>query len=769
MESISSPDMKNSLETLRNLVNQKGYLYSLLMILFDDFHIDVLDLQNLNPYERVSAKEATLLLGYWVQSNNSLYDVPESIENLLYMKKHTYELLGDLHLAMVAPYMEDIMQNIDRHVKGESIDETREIFGKAASMREPIFYAGDSVYDYEYMKFLNAKYKYDTQWLKENKDFVVEEVKNIAFRIKQILLEKSRAVDFVSLQRAKKIMMESKKGKSNKDEVDEFLGAIDLYQYRNLFDINCYSKNESEREKGFIDFYSSLLDLFIVDKKDLIDCKGIDSFFRNFSFEITPTCNQQFSEPGQQNIFQWSSIIKLSDDKYFIPLTYLLLESIYETPYYWLIYDECYRKKAGSHKGDAGEDIVYDLLVPVFNESRIFKNVLIQTSKKDTKTDIDVLCLLGNKALCIQVKSKKLTELAKTGNDDSLQYDFKGAVQDAYNQGLLSRNMILSKSAKFMLKDGTELHFADQVDEVYLLCITTENYPALTHQVHILLDRRVNEPAPVVFSVFDLHLVSFYLKDPYDFMYYIRQRIATVDYYYTGEEINYLGHHLLNKLWLGKRSTLCVLDNSYASAIDRNFYPHIAGMEVSDQGDDIKKRWINTEFESLCNEVKQCKDPHVTDIIFNLLDLSGDTIDNLIKQIHVVKERSISKKNNVSATLLFNEEEYKCGITYVASYNHDPSILYKYLFSQCEINKYNSKANKWIGLASFTNSPNFVDMILYDFYDWLYDDVLEKIATEYTQKNIKRQIITFDKKVGRNNPCPCGSGLKYKRCHGKDV
>ncbi|MYF90782.1 MAG: preprotein translocase subunit SecA, partial [Gemmatimonadetes bacterium] len=22
-------------------------------------------------------------------------------------------------------------------------------------------------------------------------------------------------------------------------------------------------------------------------------------------------------------------------------------------------------------------------------------------------------------------------------------------------------------------------------------------------------------------------------------------------------------------------------------------------------------------------------------------------------------------------------------------------------------------------------------------------------------------------KVGRNAPCPCGSGKKYKRCHGK--
>lgn len=772
MKPISNTDIKNSLEKLKTLVSQKGYFYSLLMILLDDFHINVMDLHNLNPFERISVKEATLLLGYWVQTNSSIYDTPETLEELLSMKKHTYELLENLHFAMNAPCIEFINQNIEKQGKGESIDETKDIFGKAACMREAIFYAGDSVYDYEYMKFLSAKYKYDAQWLQENKGFIVEEVKNIAFKIKQILSDKSRIIDFVSLQKAKELIANSsskKNKKSNKNEVDQFINAIDLYQYKNLFNTNCYSKKEEEKEKGLKELYNNILSLFIIDKNDLADNSGVDAFFRNFSFEITSTCNQNFLEPGQQNIFQSSPIIKLTNDRYFIPLPYLLFESIYETPYYWLITDERYRKKAGSHKGDAGEDIVYDLLTPVFNEGRIYKNVLIKTSKKETKTDIDVLCLLGNKALCIQIKSKKLTELAKTGNDESLQKDFKCAVQDAYDQGLLSRNMILSKNAQFILKDGTELHFTDQVDEVYLLCITTENYPALTHQVHTLLNRKGNTPAPVVFSVFDLHLVSFYLKDPYDFMYYVRQRIATVDYYFTGEEINYLGHHLLNKLWINKKYTHCMLDNSYASAIDRNFYPYIAGIEVPDQGDNIKKRWVNTEFRALCDEIKQSKEPHITDIIFNLLDLNSDTIDNLIKSIKIVKEKSVDKKKNFSATLFFNEEGFNWGITYVACYTYDPHILYKELFCQCEIKKYEAKANKWIGLASFTNSTNFADMILYDYSDWFYDEVIEKIAMEHTKKNIRSQTLTFDKKIGRNDPCPCGSGLKFKRCHGKDI
>ena len=29
------------------------------------------------------------------------------------------------------------------------------------------------------------------------------------------------------------------------------------------------------------------------------------------------------------------------------------------------------------------------------------------------------------------------------------------------------------------------------------------------------------------------------------------------------------------------------------------------------------------------------------------------------------------------------------------------------------------------------------------------------------------ETVTVDKKIGRNEPCPCGSGKKYKKCCGK--
>ncbi|MFW5830980.1 MAG: preprotein translocase subunit SecA, partial [Prolixibacteraceae bacterium] len=40
-------------------------------------------------------------------------------------------------------------------------------------------------------------------------------------------------------------------------------------------------------------------------------------------------------------------------------------------------------------------------------------------------------------------------------------------------------------------------------------------------------------------------------------------------------------------------------------------------------------------------------------------------------------------------------------------------------------------------------------------------------ASTNTQERSKPQPVKVEKKVGRNEPCPCGSGKKYKQCHGR--
>jgi preprotein translocase subunit SecA len=46
---------------------------------------------------------------------------------------------------------------------------------------------------------------------------------------------------------------------------------------------------------------------------------------------------------------------------------------------------------------------------------------------------------------------------------------------------------------------------------------------------------------------------------------------------------------------------------------------------------------------------------------------------------------------------------------------------------------------------------------------------LERMKAVHGQLENGVQPIKVEKKVGRNDPCPCGSGKKYKQCHGKGV
>ena len=57
--------------------------------------------------------------------------------------------------------------------------------------------------------------------------------------------------------------------------------------------------------------------------------------------------------------------------------------------------------------------------------------------------------------------------------------------------------------------------------------------------------------------------------------------------------------------------------------------------------------------------------------------------------------------------------------------------------------------------------------------DWLYElPQWESLLTEERRKELYREqkqsgTVRKEKKIGRNDPCPCGSGKKYKQCCGR--
>lgn len=59
--------------------------------------------------------------------------------------------------------------------------------------------------------------------------------------------------------------------------------------------------------------------------------------------------------------------------------------------------------------------------------------------------------------------------------------------------------------------------------------------------------------------------------------------------------------------------------------------------------------------------------------------------------------------------------------------------------------------------------------------DWLYNlPQWDNILTEERRKELYKEqrqsgTVVKGKKIGRNDPCPCGSGKKYKKCCGKNA
>lgn len=759
--------INTTFQALSDLAKSQGYLYVLLFVIEEDIFVPISQIKESNPRTRISVKEAAMLLGLIVKGNPNILDEPKDIHSFFKLRKETYQLLNDLHRAMNEPIAQEMRDVMERIEKGEIPNfPSKENMANAKFQREAFFYSNEPAYDLEYLLLAPIKYQYDKEWLLENKGFEIEDVIRIVINIKSEFNERIKNLPYFSKEKMEDIILKDNHLKNDLQAIEKALNICALYRYEGLLSTDL----EADKDKDYIDAVNChdlcqvLLNLFSLNYEGNKTQIGYQSFLNNFSLELCGGVNKNYAEPGANNIVYWKPIIKIDSHRYILPLPYLLFQSIYESPYYWFLEKETYLKKARSHMGTSSEDMVYSFLNPIFGGSRIFKNVIVKSGKKEI-TDIDVLCLLGNKALCIQVKSKKLTESAQIGNDESYKKDFKGAISDAYKQGVLCRDSILSQKCKFYTDNGQELEMKS-IDDVYILCVTTGFYPAIPQQVRLLLNLKEEDPTPVVVNIFDLHIISHYLKDPYDFLYYIRQRIATNDYYIAENESILLSYHLTQKLWKDIKYNTQYLDQTIAEKIDED-YGNIFNLTPDDLKDNnsLTCNWISYQFRLFLLEIKNCRNPNITDIIFDLYDCSNES-ERILSMIDAARARSIRNHSIVSMCIVF--EEGKFGITYTASFSNNTDDLFNQMNAYVQSHKYKSKGDRWVGFACCTDHPNMIDLLMYDKNPWVRDEEIETgIRVLESLNNKVSAEISAKKKIGRNELCPCGSGLKYKNCHGK--
>lgn len=684
------------IDDIQTLVQIKGYVYILGELASRDLFFTAKNASKVNWCARVSFQELNFLVGLMLKQEvetGSFDDLP--LEATI---SKTRELLEELH----GFYNQAIADEMVKHIKDleRNPDMTdaqkdaisKQIFGSKAAMVETVFYSDSNSYDFQNVEMAPRLYQFDAQWLKDN----------------NIDLEK-HAVLYSAIRD---------------------LAEAGYYVYS--------TKNQSGEmtAKDIFTIQPQMLYLLVSQRypEAHLEYSDIERFFELYSCTHKDQ-NPAFSQPGELNIAEIKPFIKLGDDEYFCPVGFNLAQALYSSPAYWMMKDKAYVSQAGRNRGKSLEQITYDYFKPIFGDYA-FKSVKIRKGKDDL-TDIDVMGVIGNKAVVVQCKGKRMTVTSKAGNEESLRLDFKSAVQDAYDQGIVSRDVILNQTGyKFIDEDGKEITLPQGIEEVYVMCVTADGYPAVLHQVEVYLDRKDSNPWPIAISLFDLDLLSIYLPDPYDFTLYMRQRINLAGIAKTDSEISFLSFHLGHGLFKPEKADRFSIDSSFAQTIDADYMHRKGRIPNLPKREMVKEMYTNPHFKQLLKELKDnVSDPKLTDVIFFLLSIPRESIDYIMRAILNARKKTLKegKAHDISIPLTDADGDSIGGLTYVSAPTNE--TMRKHLAILTSINQYRSKSDTWLGIGAVANKGHISNAVLYSWEPWKQSDEMDEMLRQHEEKN----------------------------------
>ena len=651
-------------------------------------------------YDRLIPIEISTLIGLAVKGEFNVN--PISSGEIERSVEKTDDLMRELNMLLTYQF------KVEKDQDGNLIFPDEADFKQARTMRNHMFYEVGSAYLFHYKKFTSARYTPDNEWFQIHQGFSIQEAQDVIKALSDMQLRKVKAV----------------RNDIQKNITSDLI-PLEIFMFT-LEEI-------AERSNRPVQTVKNVVDAFCLSQKP---------------------CNQTFNSIVDYNEAKSHPIIKISDNEYLLLQVSNLIESMYESPFYWMDKDEKYKDRADKHRGIFTEEFCANRLESVFGARNVYKNIVFE---KD-KGEIDVLVTYLNRAIILQAKSKKLTLKARQGDEKALGDDFQSAVQDAYNQGFSCAELLNDKDLKISV-NGKPLEIRRDFREIYIFTVVPDHFPSLAFQAEQKLEYKITEtiPPPFVMDIFLLDTLCELLESPLYFLDFVRKRIKYSNKIMALSEVAILGYYLRRNLYIPDDLGFIPIDDNFCRYIESAMHVRRENLIGNPNVEGILTKWEGHTFGEIIQYIKQSEQDGLLDIGFFLLRLNenvagslGDSIDKITRQTQVDKKLHAIHQ-------VFDGE----GFAFYTSYQEEDA---DWLYHHCELRKYLVKANKWFGLAKNVNSgyPFDVGLILDD--PWKHSDEMEK------RVNILKRIESNPKKkIGRNDPCPCGSGKKYKKCHGKTV
>jgi hypothetical protein len=692
-----------------------GYVHALAYLCFRDSvirysdEIRAEDMEHLFSMDRLIRTETSTLIGLMVQQEIdwSLLDA-QTIQHYI---DETERLLKELHENMSVPTMVELRDALESGKKTNP-------FEKGSNLREPIFYSGESAYSFQFRDLSVPKYQADDPWLERHKGFTIQSARDVVHAL-------------VKLQNGK------------------FTSSIASLADRN------------PEEWTF-------LPCFVFTTDELAEASGIDHSMieRVVNAFVLPgeERNATFCAIDDFNVALAMPILPVGHGRLLLLEQYTLEQSLYESPFYWMCEDRAYRDTALRNRGRFVESFALLRLESVFGKRAVFPNVRIPEAKGKDVGEIDVLVLFADRAIVVQAKSKRLTLEARKGNNNLIRDDFKKSVQDSYDQALECAEVLASANRTFIGADGVKIKVPVKLKEIYIFCVVSDHYPALSFQARQYLKYETNSVSqpPFVLDIFALDTMAEMLDTPILFLSYVSRRANYQEKVYAAHELTILSYHLKRNLWFDKKYSLVQLEDDFTADLDIAMMVRREGASGPHTPDGILTRFKGLRVGEIVKAIESRPDPGTVNLGFALLMLAEDAAVNLSNAIDRMAQQSGIDGRHHDLTMPMGES----GEGLTVHCNIDPILVAgPRLERHSLLRKYKARAARWYGIciapdASLRFGVNFE-------FAWTPNRTMEEILSVHPRSGLAVDMKPSDgrgRKIGRNDRCPCGSGRKYKKC-----
>jgi hypothetical protein len=662
------------------------------------------DMHHLYSRSRLIRTEMFTLIGLMVRASPD-YDAapPEDAPELA---GRAEALLEELHNSMTWPWF----QSLREAAAGEALSNP---WKSGDAMREPIFYGGEAALSFQNCDFAAEKYAADDAWLLANKGASIMDMIAVAKAIGELQTEK---------------MTDVVHAEPNGIGESRFLAAF-------MFTV-------AELEPR----------LEISPEQILASVRAftLPRGHRNLSFEALHDFNAVTGSP----------IVAVDETRFLLFHFNALADALYESPFYWLGADEKYAPIALTHRGQYTEAFALQRLTEVFGRGRVFQGVNIDRGKGDRLGEIDLLVLFGDRAIVLQAKSKRLTMESRRGSDLQLKGDFKAAVQDAYDQAVDCAEALRDPTLRFSTADGQVVPVPKELTQIFPICLVADHYPALAFQTDQFLVRREVPAvlAPLIIDVFALDVITEMLRRPLRFLSYLELRSLYGSKVTTHHEVTLLSYHLKYNLWLDDEYDFVALEDDFAADIEIAMGARRFGLPGKPTPEGILTVIEGRRLDALIKAIEVAPFGPMIDLVMLLYQLSGSAMEELADGIDGVLH-SAQMKGSSDFTLGFANT----GLTVHANFAARSEAESR-LAAHMTLRKYSQKADQWFGLclSPATGAIRFGQKAA---FPWRFDGKVNQMVSQLAKPPRQAPAVRQGHKLGRNDPCHCGSGKKYKKCH----